>query len=238
MLVRSVTMLLLRHGQSEWNAAGRWQGTADSPLTDLGRQQARQIGALLAAAGMPISNVWSSDLERASRTASIIGEILGLEVTTDPLLREAHAGEWEGMTAGEIARDWPGHLEQHLRPPGFETFESVVARALAGLRAIAAAGDESDGIALVIAHTGLMRAIRRHLGAEEGRIPNLGGTWLTIHPPAIDPDSSTSDPLDTSGIAVGDVFDPAGIAVTGVDIHGEDPGHQADQPEADRTPEQ
>ncbi len=231
-------MLLLRHGQSEWNAAGRWQGIADSPLTDLGRHQARQIGELLAAAEIQFSNVWSSDLERAWQTASIIGEILGVDVRTDPMLREAHAGEWEGMTAGEIARDWPGHLEQHLRPPGFESFESVVARALVGLRAIAAAGDQSDGFALVVAHTGLMRAIRRHLGAEEGRIPNLGGAWLTIHPPATGPDSSTGDPLDTSGIVIGDVFDPAGIAVTGVDIHGEDPGHEADQPDTDRTPEQ
>lgn len=232
-------MLLLRHGQSEWNAVGRWQGTADSPLTELGRQQARQMGELLARAELRFSNVWSSDLERASQTASIIGEILGLDdVTTDPMLREAHAGEWEGLTAEEIAREWPGHLEQHLRPPRFESFESVVTRALLGLRAIAAASNESDGIALVVAHTGLMRAIRRHLGAEAGRIPNLGGTWLTFHPLTIAPGSSTGDPLDTSGIVIGDLFDPAGIPITGVDSHGEDPGQEADQPDADRTHEQ
>lgn len=236
MLARSVTMLLLRHGQSEWNAVGRWQGTADSPLDELGRRQARQMAELLAATELRFTNVWASDLERASQTASIIGEILGLDgVTTAPMLREAHAGEWEGLTADEIDRDWPGHLEQHLRPPTFEPFESVVERALVGLRAIAAASNGSDGIALVIAHSGLVRAIRRHLGADDARIPNLGGTWLTIHP--MGPDSSTGDPLDTRGIVVGDLFDPAGIAITGVDIHGEDPGQQADQPDADRQPQ-
>ena len=96
-------ILVLRHGQSEWNAVKRWQGAADIPLNDLGRRQAIETAERLATLGLAIAGMWSSDLVRAHETASIIATRLGVEaVTTDDRLREAHAGEWQGMTPDEI----------------------------------------------------------------------------------------------------------------------------------------
>src|SRR5687767_11323336 len=92
-------VLLVRHGQSEWNATGRWQGQADPPLTDLGRRQARSAAAALGT----VDAVFASDLQRASETALIIAGELGVgPVVVDPDLRERDAGEWSGLTRVEI----------------------------------------------------------------------------------------------------------------------------------------
>ena len=206
---------------------------ADSPLTELGRDQARQTGRVLAVTGVRFAGVWSSDLSRAAETAELIGAGLGLaRPTTDHRLREARAGEWEGMTADEIVVKWPGYLEQHRRPPSFESFEAVAARALASLRAIAESPSASRRVPLVVAHSGLIRTVMRHLGAVDERVPNLGGTWLTVVPR-----SSTDDPLETNGVALGDLFDPGGIVISGIDSHGEDPGDQADHANNHRSAE-
>ena len=118
-------MLVLRHGQSEWNASGRWQGQADIELTDLGYEQARRAADKLG----QFAAVASSDLQRARVTATIIAESLGLGLLDpDPRLRETDVGEWQGLTHDEIERDWPGHLAAHLRPPTFETDASIVTR--------------------------------------------------------------------------------------------------------------
>jgi len=104
--VQPVTrMLLARHGQSEWNALGRWQGQADPPLSELGRQQARAAADRLGT----VDAIVSSDLERALATAAIIAEVLGVgPVLVEPRLRERSAGEWSGLTRDEIEADWPG----------------------------------------------------------------------------------------------------------------------------------
>ncbi len=175
-----VPILLLRHGQSVWNSQRRWQGTADSPLTALGREQARAAGRVLAGLGASFAGVWSSDLRRASQTADIIARTLDLgEPVIDPRLREAHAGEWEGMTPDEIESRWPGWLATHRRPPTFEPYADVVARADEALGEIAQkAATNPSHPALVVAHSGIVRSIIRHLGADDGRVPNLGGIWL------------------------------------------------------------
>ena len=101
-------VLLIRHGQSEWNADGRWQGQADPPLTDLGRHQAMHAARNLGA----VDAIVASDLQRASETALIIAEALGVgPVVLEPGLRERDAGEWSGLTRAEIERDWPGYLD-------------------------------------------------------------------------------------------------------------------------------
>lgn len=210
-----VTILILRHGQSEWNSIRRWQGTADSPLTALGRAQARTTGRLLADLGLTFASVWSSDLRRSSETADIIAGVLGLGAPTlDPRLREAHAGEWQGLTPDQIEVGWPGWLESHRRPPSFEPYPGVVSRseqALHDVSSHAAAGAPPS--ALVVAHSGVIRSMIRHLGRPDGRIPNLGGVWL-----------SASVIGGRSELALGDLFDPSGIVVSGVDAPGEDPG--------------
>ncbi|MEY3690777.1 MAG: hypothetical protein RJB57_432 [Actinomycetota bacterium] len=179
-------LLVLRHGQSEWNAARRWQGQADIDLTETGRAQARTAAERLAngfAAGF--SAVISSDLKRARDTATIIASVTGLELlAADPRLRETHVGEWQGLTHDEIERDWPGYLDTHRRPPGFETDDSIVERVTASFADLTARF--GDGNVLVVSHAGIVRVLRRRLGAPDERIANLGGSWFTVWPSHIE----------------------------------------------------
>jgi broad specificity phosphatase PhoE len=165
-------ILLVRHGQSVWNADGRWQGQADPPLSELGEQQ-----AVAAARGVGLVDaIYTSDLTRARHTAELVAAQLGTDVVVDSRLRERDAGDWEGRTRTEIDEGWPGFLDSGRRPDGYEPDESVLARALAALTSIAAT---HDGDVLVVTHGGVVRTVERHLGGEaDGLIPNLGGRWL------------------------------------------------------------
>jgi broad specificity phosphatase PhoE len=172
-------VLLVRHGQSEWNAEGRWQGQADPPLTDLGRLQAREAARALGT----VDAVWASDLQRAVETATIIADQLGVgPVVVDPDLRERDAGEFSGLTRPEIAARFPGYLDDGRRPPGWEPDEALVARALRALHAIAA--EVPGGDVLVITHGGLVYALEQHLGEEFVRLANAEGRWLEVGPGA------------------------------------------------------
>jgi broad specificity phosphatase PhoE len=165
-------ILLVRHGQSEWNASGRWQGQADPPLSELGEEQAV---AAAKAVGI-VDAIYASDLVRAHHTAELVALQLGADVAVEPRLRERSAGEWEGRTRAEIEESWPGFLESGRRPAGYEPDDSVLDRVLDALDAIAAM---HDGDVLVITHGGVVRVLERHLGDDaEGLIPNLGGRWL------------------------------------------------------------
>ena len=228
MPARSVPILVLRHGQSEWNAVRRWQGTADSPLTELGRDQATTTARVLAASGLDFGAIWTSNLRRASQTAAIIAAALRLPVPiVDVRLREADAGEWEGLTPEEIELRWPGWLEAHHRPATFEPYPAVVDRATEALRDVAArTAAHGAPAALVVAHSGVARSLVRHLGGIDSRIPNLGGVWFT---------ASVID--GRSDLVLGDVFDPAGVILTGVDAPGEDPGEETDEADAQRAAE-
>jgi probable phosphoglycerate mutase len=197
-------VLLLRHGQSEWNAEGRWQGQADPVLTELGRHQ-----ALHATRGLgTVDAIVSSDLQRAAETAVIISEALGIgPVVVDPDLRERHAGEWQGLTRAEIEQAWPGYLgppppiegsggdgaagqtagtpaselgRAERRPPGWEADDALVTRALRALVRIHQLAPEGE--VLVVTHGGLVYALERELGAAFVRLPNLGGRWLDVGP--------------------------------------------------------
>ncbi|MDQ4133506.1 MAG: histidine phosphatase family protein, partial [Actinomycetota bacterium] len=173
-------LLLVRHGQSTWNADGRWQGWADPPLSELGEQQAVEATTRLSELG--ITALASSDLIRARRTAEILAERLGVElVSVDPALREYDVGEWCGLTRPEIEDRWPGLLAewdagQLGATPGGETRQAFVARAMTALTRLAGLPDLGDR-PVVVTHGGLVRAVQRHLGAGTDRIPNLGGRW-------------------------------------------------------------
>ena len=168
-------LLVLRHGQSEWNALGRWQGQADIELTDLGHEQARRASDRLGT----FDAVASSDLRRARITATVIAESLGLGLLPpDERFRETHVGEWQGMTRDQIERDWPGYLQAHRRPPGFEPDHSIVSRVSTAFADLAV--QFPGGQLLVIAHAGVLRVMRRHLGVPDQRIANLGGCEFTV----------------------------------------------------------
>jgi probable phosphoglycerate mutase len=100
-------VLIVRHGQSEWNALGRWQGQADPPLTELGLHQAAHAAQHVGA----VDAVVASDLERSRLTAENIAELVGNgPVLVDAGFRERDAGEGQGLTKAEIGEQWPGYL--------------------------------------------------------------------------------------------------------------------------------
>lgn len=168
-------LLVARHGQSEWNAIGRWQGHADAPLSDEGMRQAADAGLSLGT----FDAVWASDLQRAALTASIIAEIIGIgPVLIDERLRETDVGPWQGLTHAEVEAGWPGYIAEHRRPEGFEPYDHAAARVIASFHDIAAA--HPGGEVLVISHGGVIRAVRRLLGATGERMPNLGASWFTV----------------------------------------------------------
>src|SRR5213078_2372373 len=96
------TLLLVRHGETDWNAAGRLQGHTDRPLSDYGREQARRLADELSSEG--VDAIYTSDLARARETAEIVAERLHLPVVLDPDLREKNWGTWEGLTSVERDR--------------------------------------------------------------------------------------------------------------------------------------
>jgi broad specificity phosphatase PhoE len=102
------TLIIWRHGETDHNASGIWQGQLDTALSDKGREQALTAAAELAAYRPSV--IVSSDLQRAADTARSLASRVGLEVRYDERLREIHAGLWQGMTAGDVAEQFP--LEQ------------------------------------------------------------------------------------------------------------------------------
>ena len=172
-------VLVLRHGQSEWNADGRWQGQADPPLSDLGEEQARDAAERLR--GVEFAGVASSDLQRARRTAEILAEALGLDIAVDPALREIDVGDWTGLTRAEIEAQWPGELAawsegRSESPLGGETRTHLVQRARAALTRLAAGVEPGDRL-LVVTHGALIRHLDRALGLRPDSLGNLGGRW-------------------------------------------------------------
>jgi broad specificity phosphatase PhoE len=171
-------LLLLRHAESEWNAQGRWQGQADTPLTERGRRHAAQAGPLLASFEMLVC----SDLSRARQSAEIIAGGAGIDVIDiEPRLRERNAGPWQGLTRPEIERDWPGYLSSGRRPADYETDEQLAERADAALRDIASQAERHDSAeALVITHGGVIHSLTVRAGLTMVPMPNLSGRWVTV----------------------------------------------------------
>jgi broad specificity phosphatase PhoE len=155
-----VTILLLaRHGQSDWNATRRWQGHADRPLTELGREQARALAARLR--HIELDAVYSSDLRRAVETAAEVAATHGLEPIRRPALREVDVGPWSGRTREEVEQRFPQGYARWLDGfPGWddgESYADMSARVLGAVLEIARVHE--DGRALVVAHGGPIRAI-------------------------------------------------------------------------------
>lgn len=174
-------LLLVRHGQSTWNAQRRWQGAADPPLSDGGRAQARALGAALTADG--VDAIVSSDLRRAVETAEIVASELGVTspVAIEPRLRERDVGEVSGLTVEEIDAKWPGLLDQWRagtleRMPGGEG--DITPRVMDALRALAA--EPPGQVVVVVTHGGVIGAVDRHFGIGYERIGNVTGRWYEV----------------------------------------------------------
>jgi probable phosphoglycerate mutase len=139
------TLLLVRHGETDWNADGRLQGQTDRPLSNYGRRQAQQLADQLA--GEKFDAVYASDLSRARETAEILGTRLGLPVELDADLREKDWGTWEGLTSVERDRvEFVG-----------ESTEAHQERMLRALRRIS---ERHSGRVLVVTHGGSMRRVQ------------------------------------------------------------------------------
>ena len=174
-----VTLFLARHGETDWNAAGRWQGQTDVPLNERGRAQAREIALRLRAEG--IRSIATSDLLRARTTAEIVAAELGLVVGhVHPDLRERRFGCFEGLTREEVAERHPEAWRRYLAdpgpaPPGGESRDELLARLLP---AVSAAAARLAGPLLVVMHGGSMRAL---LAAHVGDMPRPSSAAWPLH---------------------------------------------------------
>lgn len=174
-------LLLARHGETDWNREGRWQGATDIPLNDMGRSQAEDLAERL----RPLApfRAWSSDLARARETAAIAAARLGLdEPEVHAGLRERAYGDFEGLSREECASRYPAAWEAWLSgglpdPPGSEPRSSAAARVAQALDAIAVASADGGRPVLVVSHGGVIRSFLRFvLSLEASPVPN-GGVW-------------------------------------------------------------
>ncbi len=174
--------LLVRHGQSEWNAQGRWQGQADPHLSDHGREEARlAVSALRDFKGL----IFSSPLLRARETAEIISSEIGDgSVLIEPDLREIDVGEFSGLTNDEIEQRlpdaWRTLREGNLAAfPGGESREHFLGRVRSSLERMAAHHPGAE--ILAVAHGGAIAAVERDLGVHPGHgVGNLVGRWFVL----------------------------------------------------------
>lgn len=127
-------LILVRHGQTEWNAGGRYQGQSNVALSDTGRKQARFLAERFPV--RQLDAIYTSDLDRAKETAECVGKRLGLTVCPEKAFRELSFGDWEGLTYQEISSRWPEEAEKlftapdELVIPHGETFQELQKRAL------------------------------------------------------------------------------------------------------------
>jgi 2,3-bisphosphoglycerate-dependent phosphoglycerate mutase len=162
------TLLLVRHGETDWNADGRLQGHTDRPLSDYGRQQAQQLAEELE--GEEIAAIYSSDLARARETAEIVGERLALPVGLDPDLREKDWGTWEGLTSVErdrvefVGESTEAHQERMLR-----ALERIAER------------HPGNGRVLVVTHGGSMRRVQTAAMGMALPVVENCGRWLCTY---------------------------------------------------------
>ncbi|MEO3761177.1 glucosyl-3-phosphoglycerate phosphatase [Mycobacterium sp. B14F4] len=198
-------LVMLRHGQTEYNAGSRMQGQLDTDLTDLGREQAVAAAEVLAKR-QPLT-IMSSDLRRALDTAVSLGERAGMPVLVDARLRETHLGEWQGLTHLEVDAVAPGarlawRNDSRWAPPGGESRVDVAVRSLPLVTELVAAQqewgrDDPDRPVVLVAHGGLIAALTAALlGLPVDNWPILGGmgnaSWVQLSGHSV-PDAPAED---------------------------------------------
>jgi broad specificity phosphatase PhoE len=181
-------IIVWRHGRTEWNHTGRFQGQADIPLDEKGHQQARTAAPVLAR--FRPDRIVASDLSRAQQTAAPLAEVTGLAVTSDARLREIHVGSWEGLTADEMAAKDPERAQRYFqgedirRSATGETVAEVAERVCDALTEVAR--DGADGSTAVVVMHGLAARVGvcRFVGFPQETWRLLGGMhncgWLSL----------------------------------------------------------
>ncbi|NDJ59908.1 MAG: histidine phosphatase family protein [Chloroflexi bacterium] len=180
-------VLLIRHGQTEWNILGRWQGALDVPLNAVGEQQAQTVAAYLK--DRPITAVYTSDLARAANTAAAIAAARGLTAQPEMRLRELDLGVFQGLTREEIAAQYPdelaamqadymgfvipqGESRQIMQDRAYEAWQSIVPR-------------EAGPEIVMVAHGGTIRVLLMKLfperdDARHAEIKNTSISTITV----------------------------------------------------------
>ncbi|WHU48871.1 histidine phosphatase family protein [Gordonia sp. L191] len=187
-------LILLRHGQTGYNATSRMQGQLDTDLSELGVQQAKSAAAALADKNPMV--IRSSDLRRARDTAEALALATGLTVDTDERLRETHLGQWQGLTHLEVDAQAPGARaiwrdDATWAPPGGESRTDVAARAVPVVTELVAALDDwgtgasPEAPVVLVAHGGVIAAMTAALlDLPVARWPILGGlantSWVQL----------------------------------------------------------
>jgi broad specificity phosphatase PhoE len=155
-------VLVVRHGETDWNREGRWQGQGGPGLNDTGRAQAARIAARLAR--LRIDALYTSDLDRAEQTAAVIGAAVGREPQPDQGLREVDNGDWRGLTRAQVRQRNPAGYRRWLRgEPGWhggETYDEMHARVVGTLDRLLAV--HRRGRIVLVSHGGAVRAIVAH----------------------------------------------------------------------------
>lgn len=163
-----IKLWLIRHGQTDWNKEGRYQGQLDIPLNTEGLLQAEEAAGRIAASGEQFSAIYSSDLLRARQTAETLARRLSLQVHFDPRLREIHLGQWQGRLHAEVRKERDAALADMTdstqvtdpnvpHAPGGESVAQVAERACQAIESIAYR--HSQGSVIVVAHGVVIAAL-------------------------------------------------------------------------------
>jgi broad specificity phosphatase PhoE len=187
--VTQTTVLLIRHGLTDWNQEKRWQGHYNAPLNAVGREQARRLARRLE--GWPIRALYSSDLARAADTARILGKQIGVEPVFDPAWRELHAGLFERHTRDEIRERFPEAWAQmakgFVEAPQGETTADLARRVVPRFEQLLA--ERQGEMFAIVSHGATLRSLLSHiLGLSAEVLPhvtldgNTGLSVIEVHP--------------------------------------------------------
>jgi broad specificity phosphatase PhoE len=176
--------MLIRHGQTDWNAEHRWQGHSDVPLNQVGVTQATSLAKRLA--GRPINAVYSSDLKRAAMTAEILGRSLNLEPILDAAWRERDVGAFAGLTNAQVQaaypEEWEAMRQGRINPPGGEPYTQLSRRVTRAYERLLV--EHYEGEVAVVSHGGALYTLISFIlgfGADRiGRFSLNGNTGLSI----------------------------------------------------------
>ncbi|OEF97985.1 histidine phosphatase family protein [Desulfuribacillus alkaliarsenatis] len=201
-------LILVRHGETEWNRLGKYQGHSDIALNDKGREQARMVGSWMLnwqrGQQTEVLAIYTSDLARAIETGDVIRRMLGISnnnIFQDDRIRELSFGLWEGLTFTEVYENYREQFDcwyndtQMVKIPGGESIADMTQRSLELLKNLAT-DNKIDGTIIVVTHGGTIKALLNHFD-------NRYDLWdTTIKPGSITMISSKRDSFEIQEVGV------------------------------------